>query len=348
MFLIIGLTIITFIAFLASYLLDPRRLVNGLLFNVFLFSFMITIVYMAFTIQNRALTFLVLSFILLISIVLIFGIYALIVALFINAKIVMKRESRTPGNLLTLFLAIGLIGCLIWSVIMSKVNFSPEIKILLGSFTLIAVYYLFSIFNFLMISLIYQFNRSKLNQDFIIVLGSGLIGDRVPPLLASRINKAIEFYHKQAAVSTPPKIIFSGGQGADEKISESLAMQRYAIEKGIPIKDTILEDKSVNTLQNMEFSKKIMEDLIPNNSNSIFVTNNFHLFRAGIYARKANLNSQGIGSKTALYFLPNAMIREYIAIVVLNKKQHAIIISLIFFVSLILSIVQYFFVRPYL
>ncbi|SFD15827.1 YdcF family protein [Clostridium uliginosum] len=346
MLLIVGLTIITFIAFLVSYLLDPRRLINGLLFNIFLFSSMITIVYMAFSTQNKFLIFLVLAFILLISLVLIFGIYILIVALFINAKIVMKRESRTHSNLLTLFLAIGLIGCLIVSVIIHKMNFSPEVNTLLSSFPVIGMYYLFSVFNFIMISLIYQFNRPKLNQDFIIVLGSGLIGDRVPPLLASRINKAIEFYNKQGAVSTPPKIIFSGGQGADEKISEALAMQRYALEKGIPVEDTILEDKSVNTLQNMMFSKKIMENLIPDNYNSIFVTNNFHLFRAGLFAKKAELKSHGIGSKTALYFLPNAMIREYIAIVVLNKKQHAIILSLIFIASLILSLVQ--FVIPYL
>lgn len=132
-------------------------------------------------------------------------------------KLLWKHESRTSANLLTLFLAIGLIGCLVLSFIIRRINLSPEAGILLGGFTLIGVYYLFSIFNFLMISFIYQFNHPKLNQDFIIILGSGLIGDRVPPLLASRIDKAIEFYHKQAAVTTPPKIIFSGGQGADEK-----------------------------------------------------------------------------------------------------------------------------------
>lgn len=348
MFLVIGLSLITFVIFLASYFRDPRRIVNGFLFNIFLFSFTLTIVYMAFTIHNPILLFLVGVFLFLILIVLIFGIYILIVALFINAKIVMKHESRSPANLLSLFLAIGLIGCLVWSVIMIRINFSPEVRTFLNSFTIIALYYSFSVFNFLMISFIYQFNHPKLNQDFIIVLGSGLIGDRVPPLLASRINKAIEFYHKQAAIRTPPKIIFSGGQGPDEKISEALAMQRYAVEKGIPIEDTILEDKSVNTLQNMKFSKRIMDNLIPNKYNSIFVTNNFHLFRAGIYARKANLNSQGIGSKTALYFLPNAMIREYIATVVLYKKQHIIIVGLIFIISLILVLIQHFLVTPYL
>ncbi|MBC8863025.1 YdcF family protein, partial [Escherichia coli] len=71
-------------------------------------------------------------------------------------------------------------------------------------------------------------------------------------------------------------------------------------------------NKSVNTLQNMQFSKKKMDAIMPE-YNSLFSTNNFHLFRASLYARKAGLKSQGIGAKTALYYMPNALIREFIA-----------------------------------
>lgn len=137
------------------------------------------------------------------------------------------------------------------------------------------------------------------------MLGSGLINDKVPPLLASRIQKAMDFYHRQAAVTTPPTIIFSGGQGPDENLPEAEAMQRYAIEKGIPIEHTLQENRSVNTYQNMLFSKQLMDDRKQGETyNSIFTTNNFHLFRAGIYARLAGLDSQGIGSKTAFTIGP--------------------------------------------
>ncbi|AUO15636.1 YdcF family protein [Clostridium taeniosporum] len=348
MFFLLGLTLITLLIFITSYLKDSRKLINGFLFNIFLFSAMITTIDIAFETQNRFLILLVIAFVIIILLVLTFGIYALILALLINAKIVLKRESRTRANSLTFFLAIGLILYLIFSTIISKKIFPNEINMFLGGSSVIVFYYLFDIFNFLMISFLYQFNRPKLNQDFIIVLGSGLIGDRVPPLLASRINKAIEFYNKQKLITNPPKIIFSGGQGPDEKISEALAMQRYAVKNGIPFEDTILEDKSINTLQNMIFSKQIINNLISQNSASIFVTNNFHLFRAGIYAKKAGLKSQGIGSKTALYFLPNAMIREYIAFVVMYKKRHAIIVSSLVIINLILSIIYHFFVISYL
>ncbi|GAA0116037.1 YdcF family protein [Clostridium senegalense] len=348
MFFLLGLTLFTFIIFLTSYLLDSRKLINGLLFNIFLFSAIITSIYAAFSTQNRFLIIIALIFIFFLLLIPIFGIHALIVGLFINTKILINREGKRFSNLLTLFIAIGLILFLIGSFILSTNLFSQEINIFLSSFIVISLYYFFDVFNFLMISFLYQFNHPKLNQDFIIVLGSGLIGDKVPPLLASRINKAIEFYNKQSIVTTPPKIIFSGGQGNDEKISESLAMQKYAVEKGIPFEDTILEDKSTTTFENMTYSKNIMDNLSNNKYNSIFTTNNFHLFRAALYAKMAGLKSQGIGSKTALYFLPNALIREYIAIVVMHKKRHIIIISLILIFNLMLALIQHYFITPYL
>ncbi|WP_036116916.1 YdcF family protein, partial [Lysinibacillus sphaericus] len=160
-----------------------------------------------------------------------------------------------------------------------------------------------------------------------------------------RIQKAMDFYHKQAAVTTPPTIIFSGGQGPDENLPEAEAMQRYAIEKGIPIEHTLQENSSVNTYQNMLFSKQLMDDRKQGKDyNSIFTTNNFHLFRAGIYARLAGLNSQGIGSKTAFYYWPNAMIREYVAIVVMGRKRHMKMIGPIVGISIILSLFSFFFV----
>ncbi len=57
-----------------------------------------------------------------------------------------------------------------------------------------------------------------------IIFGSGLIGKRVPPLLASRIDKAIEIYHQQKAHQKPPILLFSGGQGPNEEIPEGIAM----------------------------------------------------------------------------------------------------------------------------
>ncbi|RDY22497.1 YdcF family protein [Romboutsia maritimum] len=338
MSIFLSLSILSLAIFLISYFYDRRRVLTGFLFNVFLISTGLAISFLGVTSNNIFLEFIVLIIFIIMIFVLLFGIYALIIGLLINAKIVIQRERKSLSNLLTLFLGLTLIGYVIIDICNFDRFLYPDVRQFFNSFYMIGLYFLFDVFNFLMASLIYQLNRPKMNQDFIIVLGSRLMGDKVPPLLASRVNKAISFYNKQSKISKPPKIIFSGGQGHDEEISEALGMQLYAIDKGIPMKDTILEDKSVSTLQNMKFSKSIMDNLMPTSYNSIFVTNNYHLFRAGIYARLANLKSQGIGSKTAKYFLPNAMIREYIAIVSMYKKRYIVISILILAFNILLII----------
>ncbi|MBY0599720.1 YdcF family protein [Bacillus bingmayongensis] len=336
--------LILFIIFLYFYLKDPRRIINGLLFNAFFCSFLLFCLIASFQSGNENLHFMVAIPFLVFFFMLPFGIVALIVGLFLNAKTLMKKEGRRFSNCLTLILGIFILLYILLPIFSPASLFSSHFQPIFGAISLIIVYFFIHVSNFLTAYFLYQFNRPRRNQDFIIVLGSGLINDKVPPLLASRINKAIDFYWKQAAVSSPPTIIFSGGQGPDENLPEAEAMQKYAVEKGIPIEHTVQENRSVNTYQNMLFSKQIMDSLKPDsNYNSIFTTNNFHLFRAGLYAKLAGLNSQGIGSKTAFYYWPNAMIREYIAIVVMGRKRHMKVVGVILGFAVFLSALSFLF-----
>lgn len=63
----------------------------------------------------------------------------------------------------------------------------------------------------------------------------------------------------------------------------------------------------------------------------MFTTNNYHVFRAAMYAKRANLKADGVGSKTAFYFLPTAMIREFIGI--LSRQKTLIVLILIFWIA---------------
>ncbi|EJV79061.1 YdcF family protein [Bacillus cereus] len=334
--------LILFIIFLISYLKDPRKIINGFLFNAFFCSFLIFCTITSYDSGNNTLHSIILLPILALIIMIPFGIIALMFGLFLNARILMKREGRRFTNCLTLIAALGILFFMLLPIINPASLFSSHFQPIFAGISLITLYFFIHLSNFLTAYFLYQFNRPRRNQDFIIVLGSGLINDKVPPLLASRINKAIDFYWKQAAVNTPPTIIFSGGQGPDEGLPEAEAMQNYAVEKGISLEHTVQENRSVNTYQNMLFSKEIMDSLKPEGKyRSIFTTNNFHLFRAGIYARQAGLNSQGIGSKTAFYYWPNAMIREYVAIVVMGRKRHMKICGTILGFALFLTVVSF-------
>ena len=148
-------------------------------------------------------------------------------------------------------------------------------------------------------------------------------GTTVSPLLAKRINTAISFYESQfKAKKTAPRLLMSGGQGSDEQLPEAVAMKEYAIAQGVPEGEILVETNSTTTYENMKFSKEIMDSLKPNGYKAIFASNNYHIFRAGLYADQAQLKADGIGAPTAFYYLPNAFLREFVAILFIHKRRH--------------------------
>lgn len=340
----IGLPLFFFAVFAYSYFTEKRRLLNGLLFNLFLISFGAYLLLLLFQTQNILIGGLVALIGVFFLLIVIFGIYGLIVFLYWNGIVVLKRESHSLANLLTLFLAIFL--TVIVFVNLFLLAYLPTwAQILLSMIPVILFYFFIVFYNFLTVSVLYQFNRPRFNQDFIVVLGAGLMGgEKVTPLLAKRIDKAIAFYRAQEkATLSPPKLVMSGGQGLDEKIPEAIAMQEYALKKGIPPEQILVETNSKTTLENMLFSKELMdqEKLC---YRAIFTSNNYHIFRAGMFARTAKLKANGIGAKTAFYYLPNAFLREYIAILVMHKKRHFIVCDLIAAFFILLSLITFFFV----
>ena len=151
--------------------------------------------------------------------------------------------------------------------------------------------------------------------------------------MARRIDKAIDFYDRQKEVRPPPKLVLSGGKGPDETCSEAEAMKIYALGKGVPDNHLLLETKSVSTSENMKLSKEVMDsDSGGGHYRCIYATNNYHVLRAGILARKEELRIDGIGAGTAFYYLPNAILREYIAYLYIHLKRNIVfaVCSLIF------------------
>lgn len=295
--------------------------------SVGLFAFAFTIEY-----ESTVTLFILLALAVLLLLILSFGLYVLIIFLLFNARAVFKRERRSLANSLTLILALALIAANVLSVVLLSYNLPDWIWWIQGSVYTVTLYYFFHIMVFLTSLLLCNLARPSKKQTYIVVLGSGLIDGQVPPLLAGRIDKAIQFYNKQKQKRQPPKLVMSGGQGADEPLPEARAMRLYALQKGIPSEDILIEDQSVNTLQNMSFSRKIMEeDAAGAPFRCIYSTSNYHLLRAGIYAKKADLRMDGIGSKTAFYYLPNALLREYIAFLRMHLKRNIIIVFLLFF-----------------
>lgn len=121
----------------------------------------------------------------------------------------------------------------------------------------------------------------------------------------------------------------SGGQGGDEKLPEGEAMANYALAKGMSEQNILVENRSLNTLQNFQYSRALIEqDAAGNKYKCAFATSSYHVYRARLYAYRAGLKrAKGLGAKTAGYFLPNAILREYIAVMLANKKFHFIVVG---------------------
>ena len=75
-------------------------------------------------------------------------------------------------------------------------------------------------------------------------------------------------------------------------------------------------------------------------SRYFFVTNDYHVFRTGLFAKKLKMNAVGIGSKTAAYYWPSAFIREYVA-VMMKFKWITVVVFLIWLAGAISSLMPF-------
>ncbi|MFD1455081.1 YdcF family protein [Levilactobacillus lanxiensis] len=329
--------------FTISYRIEKRRLGNGIWFSLFFYSFLALLAMTILGTNNKWL--IVISLALFVILLLLIGVVFALQAFLLlwNAWIVWKRESHTLANMLTLFLGIAILLAPFLTSLMTRYLPVPVASGISLFAAMVIFYVLFWFYNYLTMLVIYQFNHPRYKQDYLIVLGAGLLnGNEVSPLLGQRINRALKFYRKQLRkIGQGPVIIFSGGQGGDETVPEGVAMRQYAIDHGLPPEQAIAEDQSKTTYENMVFSKKIIADRGTVQPRVTFVTNGYHTFRAGMIARKAGLKANGIGAHTAKFFLPNAILREYIAIFVGNKRWHTVAVGLMLVLTLVLTWAEY-------
>ena len=168
------------------------------------------------------------------------------------------------------------------------------------------------------------------DKDFVIILGSKINKDgSLPPLLKGRVDRAIDFGNKQYEM-TKKKIVYvpSGGKGKDEVMAEAEAIKKYLMERGVKEKQILIEDKSRSTIENMKFSKDKIDNA-KKDAKISFATTNYHVFRSGVIAYNQGIDCEGMGSKTKWYFYTNALIREFVANLVQERKKHIAIILMI-------------------
>ena len=153
---------------------------------------------------------------------------------------------------------------------------------------------------------------SEEGYDYMIVLGAGLLGDRISLTLKYRLDVAFDYLQDHPEVM----VIVSGGQGPGENMTEAEAMTNYLMRRGIDKGRIIQEGQSTSTRENIAYSYALIEDLSDEVPDVLLVSSRFHLLRAIRIAKEAGHDVDGIGASTLLYLVPNYYFREMFAVAV--------------------------------
>ena len=224
-----------------------------------------------------------------------FSVFTSTVYLLFNGRKMVQLEGLRLANLLSLLYGLAIVGVGLLHF------FAPRsfLANLISFADLLLFYGTFLYLSYIIYAFFLNLFPVKKEPQTIIILGSGLFGDKVPPLLAQRLDKGLAIYEK---FNRKPVIIVSGGQGDDELISEAEAMARYLMEKGVPADSILLENKSRTTFENLTFSKQLMLAHGLEQDRVVLVTNSFHALRAGIYMKQVSKAAVLVLAQPSIFF----------------------------------------------
>lgn len=134
-------------------------------------------------------------------------------------------------------------------------------------------------------SRIYSFSNasSDVKADAAIVLGAAVWTSSVSPVFRERINHGIDLYQ----TGKVRKLIFTGGQGNPGEPTESSAARQYALQRGVPMADILIEEKSHTTYENILYAKQLAD--AHGIKKVLIVSDPLHMKRAVVMATDAGL-----------------------------------------------------------
>lgn len=158
----------------------------------------------------------------------------------------------------------------------------------------------------------------------VILLGGGIDKNgKLPASVMTRVNKAAEYLKKN-----PDTIcVVSGGTLHWLPYPEAPEMKRQLVLAGIAEERILIEDQAKDTIQNFQFSCRILaehkgvstQEVL--NTPTAVVTTNYHLRRSERLARRIGYtNIKGIPAPCPAVYVPCSYVREICAYVKLNLR----------------------------
>ena len=210
----------------------------------------------------------------------IFAVAALVLAayLLVSGYFILGAIALIIGVLLLIRCIIGAAFKVVWKLIRKPLAIILAIILVLMAITAIPI-------------LVGPKSQPAVGCDYLIVLGAGVDGETPSPILQDRINTAYTYLTEH-----PDTIcIASGGKGDGENISEAECIFNSLTAMGIDADRILLEEQATSTVENFKFSLEMLEG----KEGSVGVlSNEFHLFRASLIAKKQGLKPIFVAAPT--------------------------------------------------
>ncbi|MGR7840518.1 YdcF family protein [Finegoldia sp. P3-F-LR] len=173
-------------------------------------------------------------------------------------------------------------------------------------------------------NLIIKYKKIATDFDYIVVLGGSMKGIELSELIKQRMLTSFAYYRTNKSI-----MIFSGGKSNGD-IEESVAMKNFAVQNNIQDTDILLEKLAMNTMQNIEYVKNlIQQDTEYYNKKVCVITNNFHAFRTKLICNKMKVNWTVIPAESNLNSKINTYLIELLAAIYLDIVLHIIMLLII-------------------
>ena len=132
--------------------------------------------------------------------------------------------------------------------------------------------------------------------QYMILLGAKVEGSTPSPILQDRINAAYTYLSAHQNVIC----VVSGGKANENRISEAKCMYDGLVALGIDPQRIWLEDKAINTKQNIRYSMALIEEKIDSRPDSVgILSSDTHLLRAKLLAKRQGISAITVPAPSA-------------------------------------------------
>ena len=132
--------------------------------------------------------------------------------------------------------------------------------------------------------ILYTGARPVIRQaDAILVLGAAQYNGRPSPVFQARLDHAIGLFHDGLAKT----MVFTGGVGAGDTVSEGEVARRYAIKHDVPAGAILVERDGVTSAESVGAAAALMRE--KGLRSALVVSDSYHMLRMELLTRRAGI-----------------------------------------------------------